>query len=248
MPANLKIYLYIGIITLVIAAGAWAYGIYNDYQALKLEHGKLQQNELALRDSLEQKADSLNKTTTFVRDLNEQLVEKSGLYVALQAKFSAYVDSVHKHGTAVAVVTDSTVTVPFSGHASIVDYTGSTFYNIRTHDARWDIAFTFPNPILVGAGLVEEEGIWKFNTWSLTAGVKVMGTGTLDNDTYRRLQKYAPPTPQKRFLLGGVVGQYGGLGAGYSADNWTVLGYYTLINSSLDVYRNVNVGLFWHPF
>jgi hypothetical protein len=248
MPANFKLYLYIGLAVALIALGSWAYSFYNDYQALKLERDKLQQNELALRDSINQMADSLTKTTAFVRDLNSKLQKKSSDYIALKARFAAFIDSVRDSGSVSPVVTDSTVTVPFSGSKGIASYTGFTLYNLTTKHASWDLSLSFPVPIEVGTDLIEEDGIWKWETRSLTSGVKVKGTGVLDNDTYRRLQKYAPPDPPKRFMLGGVIGQHGGLGAGYKFDTWTILGYYSLINKYDDVYKNINIGVFWSPF
>ena len=245
-----KGYIFIASVLGLIGVSLWVYNIYQDREQLKQEKAKLEQNIQATRDSLTQVADSLILVAVHVRDLNNALQEKTKEIVALNAKILAYIDSLQDTGTSIVVVTGDSVRVPFAGAKGITHYRGSTLYNSLTGKGTWDINFTYPEPVGIGTELVKEpDGVWRYKVWSMTPGVKVKANAALDDQTYMQLQKYKPPKSLNRFLIGPVLGYYGGLGAGYLiGDNWALTTHYTFINGRDKVLENVHVSVFYRPF
>ena len=236
-------------IVLLVSAAIWVKGLYDDYQVLKFEHQVLTQNELALRDSVNQLAGKVSETAVYVRDLNTKLGRERNRYNALNVQFSAFIDSVRDSGSSTPVWKDSSVTVPFEGSRGIAWFKGSTSASWRDSSGSWLIDIWFPAPIEINDRLDQDaQGIWVFRAESMTEGVRVKSTATLDEDTFRRLQKYAPPEPENRFMFGAVLGQHGGPAVGYKFKGWGIVGYYGLLNKYSDVYKNINIGLFWSPF
>lgn len=235
-------------LVLLISGALWVKGLYDDYQVLKFEHQVLTQNEMALRDSVEQLRGKVSEGAAFVRDLNTKLDRERKRYNALNVQFYAFIDSIRNSGGAVPVWKDSSVSVSFKGSKGIASFKGSTNVRLRDSIGTWFLDIWFPYPIEIRERLEQSsEGIWLFRSESLTDGVQVKSTATLDEDTFRRLQKYAPPEPENRFMLGAVLGQHGGPAVGYKFKSWSIMGYYSLLNKYPDVYKNVNIGLFWSP-
>jgi hypothetical protein len=248
MFTNWKLIVAGVVAVLLVSAALWVKGLYDDYQVLKFEHAVLTQNEMALSDSVKQLAGRVSEGAVFVRNLNTALDRERGRYRALDGAFRAYVDSIHDSGSTTPTWADSTVTVPFSGDKGIARYKGYTLYRLGNQTAQWFLDISFPLPIDISTSLFQEQdGIWRYGATSLTEGVNIKTTSTLDEDTFRRLQKYAPPEPENRFMFGAVLGQHGGPAVGYKFKNWGIVGYYSLLNKYPDVYKNVNVGLFWSP-
>ena len=250
MTLPFKGYIYITLLLAILGVGWWIYNLYRDREQLQQEKAKVEQNAQALKDSINQLADSLTSTAVYVRDLNNALQKKTATTIALSAKILAYIDSLHDKGQAIIFLTGDTVNIRFAGEKGIADYSGYTSYNPKDDKASWDINITFPRPIGVGTELgKEQDGIWRYKVWSLTPGVKVKGNAVLDDKTYMQLQKYEPPKNLNRFLIGPVLGYYAGLGAGYLiGDNWALTTHYTFINGRDKALENVHVSIFYRPF
>lgn len=247
---DIKYYLMIALGIALIVGGIWISNLYNEYQELLLEKQKVEQNEAALKDSIEAVRGELVKTTSFVRKLNEEKESLEKRYVALSISFKSYVDSVTAHGGATVVESDSQRVYTFAGQDSLglIGYNGNVKHDLRTNEKTHRLSFSWLRPFESGATLIQENGIWKWEIRSLTPGVTVLGTGVLDDDTYRKLQKYGPPEPTKHFLIGGYVGSSIGPMLGYRADDWVVLGGYAILNSKDQPIQNIQVNLLWNPF
>lgn len=247
---DIRHYLAIALGIALIVGAIWINNLYNDYQELLLEKQKVVQNEAALKDSIEAVRGELVKTTSFVRQLNEEKADLSKKYVALRVSFKSFVDSVKAHGGAIVVESDSQRTYTFAGQDSLglISYNGRVDHNLKTDQKSHSLSFAWMKPFESGASLIQENGLWKWEIRSLTPGVTILGTGVLDDDTYRKLQKYGPPEPMKHFLIGGYIGNTAGPMLGYRSNDWIILGGYTLLNAQDAPVKNIQIGIMWNPF
>jgi hypothetical protein len=145
------------------------------------------------------------------------------------------------------VVTDSTVKVSFQGSQSIATFSGYTTYALKDHSSTYKLDIGF-RTVLAGMSLYQEGDIWKWSINSLTPGVTVMGGADLDQDIYRRIQKYEPPKPFNRYILGLSIAQHGGPAIGYRADQWNFSTHYDMFNPSSIVLQNIYLDIMWCPF
>jgi hypothetical protein len=244
---KIKVYLAMAIGAMLIVIGSWVYNLYQENKALKLHAKESAQNIQALRDSVNQVRGQLVEATAFVRNLNVDNSKLKGKYVALEAKFASYIDSVSDSGSSAPVVTDTTITISFQGSKSIADYFGRTVYETKNKTSDWELEIRF-RPIETMVKLFQENNLWKYSVESRTPGVTVMGTGTIDENTYERLQKYAPPEPMNRYMVGLALGQHGGPEIGYRANQWNFTVHYDMFNRYPDFYKNVYAHILWCPF
>jgi hypothetical protein len=248
LTSKVKLYGVTALIALLVIFGIWVLHIYRENERLQLLEKQNKQNIAALTDSVNQKRAQLVQSAAFVRDLNAEVKKAKHEYIALQAHFKSYIDSIHFAGSSVPIITDSTIMVPFSGEKSIAAFRGYTIYEPKTKRGDWDLTLTFPNPVETDVRLLQKDELWEFEVKSLTPGILVMGGGALDADTYRRLQKYSPPEPMNRFMIGVAVGQHGGPEIGYRLDNWNIGAHYSIFNQYSDFYKNLYIHAVWCPF
>jgi hypothetical protein len=245
--SKVKLYLIMLAGVVVMGFGVWVYNMYKENQKLRYQAELTVQNVKALNDSLQQVKGELVKSAVFVRNLNTEKKQLKAKYVALEASYSAYIDSIHAAGTSTAVTTDTSITVPFRGQKSIAWFNGFTIYNLKTHDSVWGIDIAF-QPAEAGLSLYKEKDIWKWSINSLTPGVQVMGTGVVDESTYEQLQKYKPAQPMNRYMIGAALGLQGGPELGYRADSWNISAHYNVFNPSKVVVENLYLHVLWCPF
>lgn len=245
--SKLKLWGVIALGALVMAFGIWVYNTYQENQKLKYQAKETAQNVSALNDSLSQVRGQVVQGAVYVRDLNAKLKNAEKKYTALQLHFAAFADSVHAAGSGHAVVTNSMATVSFQGFQSIAHYSGYTTYAFKDSTSTWHVEIGF-SPILADAQLVQHGDQWDYVLSSRTSGVILSGGGALDEDTYRRLQKYAPPKPFNRYMVGLALGQYGGPEAGYRLDNWNLSVQYNMFTPSKTTLENIYLHVLWCPF
>jgi hypothetical protein len=245
-----KQYVYIAIAILIFIGGVWAYNQWQDYQLLKQEKAKLEQNAQALQDSIHAYADSLSITAVFVRDLNNALHTEVGKNIALNSKILAYIDSLHSQGNSIIIVKGDSIYIPFKGTKGIADFNGWTLSRPTSDSATWDINITFPKPIDIGTELVQnDDKIWRYKVWSLTPGIKVKGSAILDEKTFAQLQKYEAPKSLHRFMIGVDLGFYAGPEIGFLLkDNWGIIGKYILLHKRDVALENIHLQILWRPF
>ena len=249
---SIKLYLYIAAGLAVAAFGYWVYHLYQDNQKLKVENGVKTQNELALRDSVTVMAGKVTTLTSFVANLNAEKTKLKNENIAMRSYTQSLIDSIHAMGSGQSFVSDSGITVKFSGSKSIARFEGFTLYNLYSKSSVYSLDLAFL-PIDVKAELYEDEKdhLWKYRTTSLTEGVKVKGTSTLDEATYMRLQKYKPAVPPKNFGFNlqtlAFKDLYAGLTARIYQQYWINVDY-RIVNSAIKWSDNLQFGAHYFLF
>lgn len=200
---TIKQYLYLFLAALAIGVGYKAYDVWNEYQALKVEHQILQQNELALKDSISMQAAKMVEITSYVKNLETKYDKVNKQYTAVKIENSALIDTIKilKKKTE-STFTDSSVTVAFEGKEKIVYYKGSTLSNLKTKTSIYNLVLSFDTVKTSSFLFRDENQIWKIRSVSQTDGVNVLGISTIDDGTFNALQKYSPPVPPKNLGIG----------------------------------------------
>jgi hypothetical protein len=109
----------------------------------------LSQNIVAMKDSISQKADSIQNLAIFVTNLKAENIIKNSKYNILHANYTILQDSLTRlSGIATTTITDTSVKVYFSGEKNSIKYSGFTNYNLLTKISNYDISL-FQNPILI---------------------------------------------------------------------------------------------------
>ena len=245
--SKVKLWGIIALGGLIMSAGIWGFNMYKENQQLKYQAKEMAQNVQALNDSLFQVRGQVVQGAAFIRNLNDKLTKSEKKYVALQLHFASFIDSVRAEGSGHAVVTNSVATVSFYGQQSIASYSGYTTYSLKDSTSTWKLNIGFA-PVFAGAQLVQTGDRWDYVLTSQSPGVTISGGGALDEDTYRRLQKYAPAPPFNRFMIGASISQHGGPGVGYRADQWNFSSHYDVFNPSKITLENIYLDIMWCPF
>jgi len=179
---------------LLSAVGMYGYNLYRENQELKFQKQIVEQNSLALEDSLTKARDSVQTMTAFVGNLNSKngQLEKDkdfweGKYRATKTDLDIAIATIQDSGEAhFSLVGDSAI-VEFEGKQGIASYEGKTILNLNTVATDYAINITFDDIAVVSELFKDVDGMWKTRTTSLTPGIVLRGISTVDDNTLRKL-------------------------------------------------------------
>lgn len=139
---KIKIYLFMLFALMAIGSGAYIYitDLKNTIQDQENTIAVQLQNEQALQDQLEMKADSLQDYAVFVKNLNAENADIERKYILITSKYNILVDSA-KIWRAYAEVDTSgnTIIIRFSGRVVTIEYEGQTVYDKVTGEGTHSI-------------------------------------------------------------------------------------------------------------
>jgi len=256
---TIKQYFYLAMVVIVAYVGYRIYDGYQELKNLRVQKQELAQNAQAWKDSADARFAREQTTAVFVRSLNDKLTKKDKIIVALQSQNSILVDSISvllaKADTVTS--TDSTFTVRFSGEKSIASYEGETEVNIHTRQGKYSVSIGF-KPVKVGSRLIRNaSGIWVIDNYSMTDGVQVEGTSTIDENVWREIQgSFTPPKSPDYFAIGGMVTQDANgvvrpmVGLAIKPNQYMILLQYNLssYDQNISWQRRVSAGFYWFLF
>jgi len=228
------------IIIAVIAASIYVYGVVQENRELRAENEKRQQNEAAVQDSLFKMKDSVQTLAVKVGNLQSEVGELNGDYVAVNTKYQIALDTIkelRKRGTS-KVIGDSIGIVEFHGTKGIATYDVRTEINVKSNENNYSIEIAFAD-IETQSTLYYDDAdkLWKIRTLSLSPGVKLRALSIIDDETYRKIQGLTPiqiKTPST-FGLGGLIAYdrvYGGIVI--SPSQWMFTVHYKLYDKYLE--------------
>lgn len=161
---------------------------------------KERQNVHALQDQMKMKADSVQLFAVMVEGLQNEASKKNSEYNVLVSKYNAALDTIRvlKGQSKPPIVTDSSITVPFSGKQGIVKYDGHTIYYIKTKTGEYSIIFIF-DPIKLQSEIYydSKDSLLKNTIKSLTPGVNIDSAITkIDPKIYTMIYKASAECPE----------------------------------------------------
>lgn len=161
---------------------------------------KERQNVHALQDQIKMKADSVQLFAVMVEGLQSEASKKNNEYNVLVSKYNAALDTIRvlKGQSKPPIVTDSSITVPFSGKQGIVKYDGHTIYYIKTKTGEYSIIFVF-DPIKLQSEIYydSKDSLLKNTIKSLTPGVNIDSAVTkIDPQIYTMIYKASADCPE----------------------------------------------------
>jgi len=228
------------IIFALIVASIYVYGVIQENRELKAERLKHRQNEIALQDSISKVVDSVQVLAIKVEDLQSESELWKGKYIATSTRYEIALDtifSLRQQGTT-QIVGDSIGVVSFTETQSIATIQCTTEVNVKTKTSTYSYSLMF-SPINVKSNLFydEEDGLWKIRTVALSPGVSLRGLGTIDDETFRKIQGLKPiqPTTPSSFGVGGLFAYdrvYGGVV--FSPSQWSFSLHYKVFDKYLE--------------
>lgn len=184
-----KLLIIVSILLILFSIGSYFYinDLYAHIEKQQLEIKIQNQNEKALKNQLEMKSDSLQNYALFVQRLNDVNQDLTNKYNILESKYKIAIDSIKVlNDTTDVILTDSTITVEFSGKKGKVSYNGSTTYFTYEEIGTYSIEIGIDTTIIKSV-VYADSGIVKNKVY--TDGVLITDAiTTIDSSIYSLLQ------------------------------------------------------------
>lgn len=137
-------YVIIALITVVfiLSGFIWYTSYLNNIISEKIDTIKIQtQNEIALKNQIKMKADSLQDFALFIQNLQKENENIKNKYILLKSKYTILIDSINvNNSVAITDTSGDSVTVKFDGKRGKVSYKGKTIYFKSTNSGTYTIS------------------------------------------------------------------------------------------------------------
>ena len=190
--SNKIIWLIVILFILIIGGGIFGYIYYNKYQDIntKLQTSQLlvTQNEKYYEEILKQKDDSLQILSGLVLDLNTEKEKIEGEYTAQVSNLKLKIKSIEDKGESIATEGKDKegdyLDIPFSGKKSIATYNGYTRHYYESNKSFWWVNIDFDPIDVFSQFYIDNEGVWRIKTTSLTPGIVLNTDYKIDSTFY----------------------------------------------------------------
>jgi len=222
MVSKSVIWLVITLFVVATGAGIFGYIYYTKYQntntSLQTSQLLVTQNEKYHAEILKQVQDSIQILSGLVIDLNNEKDKIERKYTIQVTDLKLQIGTLEDKGETISITGKDSdgiyLDIPFSGKVSIASYDGYTRYYFGLNKSFYDIALSFEPIDIFSIFYIDDEGVWKIQTESITPGISLNTDYRIDSTFYsmfKNTNSLIPREEESLFKLkikAGIVGSW----------------------------------------